>query len=262
MMHVLSSLLLAAAFASAPPANAQDPAAKGMTIAKATENKDDGFKSYRGVAKMILKDRSGGTNVRDFTATSVEAAPGTRTILAFQSPGDVKGVSLLTHTAEAGSDDQWLYMPANGRVRRIAGSGRQGSFVGSEFSYEDLMGVNTETNTFRWVKDEPCPGALTRACYVNEQIPKSPDSGYSRIVGWIDKQDYRMFKAEYYDRSNALTKTLNFGDFKQFEGRYWRSMKMEMINHLTGKSTTMEWSDFDYGVAVNADELQPFNMNR
>jgi outer membrane lipoprotein-sorting protein len=238
-------------------------AARGLQIARAAKDRDNGFASYIAIAKMILRDRSGTENVRDFTAKALEMeGDGDRTSIEFQSPLDVKGMTVLTHAHRAQDDDQWLYMSANARTRRITSSSKAGSFAGSEFSYEDLAGYVVEKYDYSFLRDEPCPSAPERTCHVNEQTPKDPDSGYSRMVAWLDTQDYRGYKVEYYDRAGLNSKTLISSDFQLFDGRFWRPMKMVMSNHRTGKSTEMKWASYNFKAKLDKNGMEPFALGR
>lgn len=242
------------------PAVAQD-AAKGLAIARAAKDRDKGVTSYMAKAKMILRDKSGTENVRDFVAKALQIeGDGDRTSIAFATPLDIKGMTLLTHAHSARDDDQWLYLPASSRTRRIASSSRSGSFAGSEFSYEDLVGHSIEKNDYVYLRDEPCPGATTRTCHVNEQRPKDPESGYKRMVAWLDNEDYRGYKVDYFDRGNALLKTLESSDFRLHEGKYWRPMKMVMTNHRTGKSTIMQWASYDFVIKLTKNDMEAYSL--
>ena len=248
--------------ASVPWASAGDTA-KGLEIAQAAKARDKGYGGYRGEAKMVLRDRSGAASVRDFTALALEMpADGDRTSIEFQTPLDVRGMTVLTHAHRDHDDDQWLYLSAASRTRRISSGSRTGSFAGSEFSYEDIVGHVLEKNDYSWVRDEPCPSAPDRTCHVNEERPKDPESGYSRLVIWLDVEDYRAYLVEYYDRSNTNNKTLVSSDFKLFENRYWRPMKMVMTNHLNGKSTEMLWASYDFRAHLTATDLEPYSLGR
>ena len=248
--------------ALAPVADAGD-AAKGLEYARAAKARDVGFGSYRSTAKMFLSDKTGATNVRDFIALAMEVSgDGDKTSIEFETPLDVHGMTVLTHAHKGQDDDQWLYLPAASRTRRITAGSRSGSFAGSEFSYEDLVGHVIEKNDYVWLRDEPCPGAPDRICHVNEQHPKDPDSGYSRMVAWLDSEDYRGYQVDYYDRSGAMIKTLISSEFKLYENRFWRPMKMVMTNHITGKSTEMRWSSYDFKVHLTAEQMAPFSLGQ
>lgn len=236
---------------------------RGLEIARKAEKLNGGYQSYAAEGKMILRDRAGTSNVREFATRSLEMpGDGDRTEIEFNTPLDVRGMALLTHAHSARDDDQWLFMPALNRVKRITSSSRSGSFAGSEFSYEDLVGHVIAKNDYEYLRDEPCPDAPGRICHVNVQIPKAADSGYSRLVGWVDKEDYRTYKVDYFDRRGALIKTMVSTDFRKYKDRYWRSHNMVMSNHQTGKSTVMEWAKYDFDLPVRAVELEPFSLGK
>jgi outer membrane lipoprotein-sorting protein len=256
-------LLLSATFL-APAAYADDASkAKGLEIAKAAQTRDTGFGSLRSVAKMVLRDRSGTMNVRDFIALALEVpSDGDSTSIEFDTPLDVRGMTVLTHAHRDRDDDQWLYLPAASRTRRITSGSRSGSFAGSEFSYEDLVGATVEKYTYDYQREEPCPGAAELTCFVNEQRPKDPESGYSRMVAWIDTQEYRGYKVEYYDRGGAHMKTLVSSQFKLFDDKFWRPMRMVMTNHINGKSTEMQWASYDFKVGLTAEQMAPHSLGK
>ena len=94
--------------------------------------------------------------------------------------------------------------------------------------------------------------------YVVERTPVDENSGYARQVVWIDKQEYRPQKVEYYDRKGTLLKTLTFHDYRQYLGKFWRAGRWEMVNHQTGKSTTLLWTNFSF---KNGLSERDFNQN-
>jgi hypothetical protein len=236
---------------------------KGMEIARASQQRSAGYGSYIAAGKMILRDRAGTSNVREFTARALEMKDdGDRTEIEFATPLDVRGMALLTHAHTGRDDDQWLYLPALKRVKRITSSSRSGSFAGSEFSYEDLVGHVLEKNDYEYLRDEPCPSAPSRKCHVNVQIPKATDSGYSKLVGWLDTEDYRAYKVDYFDRRGALIKTMVSSDFKLYKNRFWRSHDVVMTNHQTGKSTVMEWQRYDFETPVRVVDLESYSLGK
>jgi hypothetical protein len=185
-------------------------------------------------------------------------------VVIFDSPPDVKGTALLTYAHREGADDQWLYLPALKRVKRIGSSNKSGPFMGSEFSYEDLASQEIEKYNHKWVRDESCPGeefeSLT--CFVIERYPVDANSGYSRQTVWIDRNEYRTVKVEYYDRKGSLLKTLTLGAYKRYAGRYWRSGEMRMINHQTGKSTQLLWSGYTFRGGLTESDFTPEALTR
>ena len=170
-----------------------------------------------------------------------------------------QGTALLIHAHRESADDQWLYLPALKRVKRISSSNRSGSFMGSEFAYEDLTAEAVEKFTYRYLRDEAC-GELT--CTVSERVPVDKKSGYSRQVVWRDKDELRVWKVEYYDRKDAHLKTLTLGNYQQYLERYWRAGEMAMENHLTGKSTVLTWTDFQFQTDLDDRDFTRTGLKR
>ena len=132
--------------------------------------------------------------------------------------------------------------------------------MGSEFSYEDLSSREMEKYTHIWLRDEPCPGKEWNGleCFVLESRPNDRRSGYTRIVEWFDKKEYRNIKSKFYDRKKSHLKTLTLGGHKNFLSRCWGPMTMEMINHQSGKSTTLTWIEYTFKTGLKKSD---FNKN-
>jgi len=127
----------------------------------------------------------------------------------FDSPRDIEGTALLSHAKILEADDQWLYLPALKRVKRISSANKSGPFVGSELAFEDLTALELEKFDYEYLRSEPC-GELT--CDVVERYPRYEHSGYTRQVMWIDQDVSQIRKIEFYDRKNALLKTMTLDD--------------------------------------------------
>ena len=115
--------------------------------------------------------------------------------------------------------------------------------MGSEFAYEDISSQEVEKYTYRYLRDDELDGAST---FVVERYPVDPRSGYTRHVVWIDQQEYRTLRVDYYDRKDALLKTYTAVDFRLYLGKHWRPDRMEMINHQTGKATVLNWNNYEF----------------
>lgn len=235
----------------------QTPNEKGLAIAKEAERRHKGFKDYTAELRMILRNRQGQTSERELRVRTLEADDdGSRSLCIFDRPMDVKGTILLTHTHRTDDDDQWLFLPAVKRVKRIAASNKSGSFMGSEFSYEDIATQHLEKYTYKWLRDERCDGD---DCYVIERRPvDQANSGYTRQVAWIDKVEYRTQKVDYYDRKDSLLKTLTFKGWQKHLDAFWRAREMNIVNHQTGKSSQLIWSNFKFRTGLTAND---FNRN-
>jgi len=184
---------------------------------------------------------------------------GDKSLSIFDSPADVKGTAFLTFSHITGLDDQWLYLPSLKRVKRISSKNKSGPFMGSEFAYEDIASDEVEKYTYRYLRDETCEGM---DCFVIERRPVDPNSGYIRQEVWIDKQEYRPQQVVYYDRKDALLKTLTFHDYRQYLDKFWRALRMEMVNHQTGKSTTLSWSDYRFQTGLTDRDFDQNSLKR
>ena len=196
------------------------PVKTGLEIAREAEKADNGWGSSSNTLTMTLTNRNGQKTTRKMHGYSMEVErDGDMSITIFDTPADVKGTTSMTHTHRTGDDDQWLYLPAIKRVKRISSSNKSGPFMGSEFAYEDLSSQEVEKYTYKFISEEKSNG---QNCYKVERYPVSTSSGYKRNIVWFNKSNYRVEKVEYYDRKNALLKTLVFSNFKQYLSKYWR----------------------------------------
>lgn len=239
---------------------AVDSPKKGRKIAMEVDRRDQGFGDTRARLEMILKDRSGRTSVRDLRMLTLEVIDrndGDKTLVQFNKPRDIAGTTLLSFSHFQGNDDQWLFLPALRRVKRISSNNKSGPFVGSEFAYEDLLSQEHQRYTHKWLRDESC-GALT--CFVIERRPTDSNSGYTRQVVWIDQEHYRPIKIDYYDRRNALLKTLHYKAYRRFNSKYWRAQEMNMLNRQSGKSTVLRFSQYEFTVGLNDTYFHPSRL--
>ena len=256
------ALALACACLPHPPATAQDetPQDKGLGIAREASARNDGFGDFTAGLTMVLRDRHGRESTRQMRFKVLEVpGDGDKSLFVFDQPRDVQGTALLTHAHVNTQDDQWLYLPALKRVKRINASKRSGSFMGSEFSYEDMSPPEVEEYTHVYLRDEPC-GEL--ACTVIEQVPLDTVSGYSRKVVWQDTGELRTWKMEFYDRKGSHLKTLTFANYQLYLDRYWRAGEQTMANHLTGASTVLHWTDFRFRTNLDDSEFTRTALRR
>lgn len=240
-----------------PLAAAATPEEKGLAIAREADLRDAGFIDFTADLLMILKNKHGQKSVRNIRVRTLEVADdGDKGLTIFDNPKDVKGTAFLTFSHKQGDDDQWLYLPALKRVKRISSRNKSGSFMGSEFAYEDISSQEVEKYTYKWIRDDIYDN---RECFVVERYPgDKKNSGYTRQVSWIDKSEYRQWKVEYYDRKNSLLKTLTAKKYQQYLDKYWRADQMYMVNHQNGKSTDLVWSNYKFQVGL---KVRDFNKN-
>lgn len=230
---------------------------KGLEIAREADLRKDGFHDFTADMVMILKNRHGQESVREMRVRTLEVeGDGDKSLSIFDTPRDVKGTAFLNFTHKTGDDDQWLFLPALKRVKRISSRNKSGSFMGSEFAYEDIGSQEVEKYTYRWIGDETYDD---RECFVVEFYPvDSKNSGYTRLINWIDKVEYRTWKVQYYDRKDSLLKTLTIFDYRKYLDNHWRAHEMSMVNHQNGKSTVLTWSEYNFQTGLTDRD---FNRN-
>ena len=144
-------------------------------------------------------------------------------------------------------------------MKRISSSNRTGKFVSSEFSYEDFGSQEVNDYDYKWLRDEPCPTDPSLTCYVSESYPKNSKSGYSKRVAWTDQSEYRLMQVDFYNRRGDHEKTLEFHDYQQYLGQYWRAGRMEMKNQQTGKATDLLWTNYKFRSGLAESD---FDSNR
>ncbi|WP_295893982.1 outer membrane lipoprotein-sorting protein [uncultured Vibrio sp.] len=255
---VTATLALALSIGASIPAMASPE--KGLEIATERKNRDEGWGDSVSTMQMLLKNAQGESSTRLMQLKSLEVQnDGDKGLTIFEEPRDVKGTAFLNHSHTIEADDQWLYLPALKRVKRISSRNKSGPFMGSEFAYEDLSSFELEKYTFNYLKDDSIEGEDS---FVLEQIPTDKNSGYTKQVVWLSKQEYRPLKVEFYDRKGSLLKTLTFTDYKQYLNQYWRAHSMAMQNHQTGKSTLLTTSEMKFQTGLNDGDFQKNTLKR
>ncbi len=227
---------------------------KGYEISARSDRTDRGFKDSEVDVTMVLKNAAGQETSRSMSFTTLEVPDedlGDKSLVVFNTPKDVEGTALLSHAKMIDPDNQWLFLPALKRVKRISSKNKSGPFVGSEFAFEDFTSTELNKYEYLWLREEAC-GDLT--CDVVERRPRYEHSGYTKQVAWIDQQDYQLRKVDFYDRRDALLKTLTLGDYRSYDG-IWRSHKLSMLNHTNGKSTDLIYGDYTFKVGLSDNDF-------
>ncbi|HID45579.1 MAG TPA: outer membrane lipoprotein-sorting protein [Chromatiaceae bacterium] len=239
---------------------AETPEEKGLAIAQEVDRRDTGWNDFHAQMSMLLKNRHGEESLRQMRVKSLEVqGDGDKSLIVFDEPRDVKGTALLTFSHKVKDDDQWLYLPALKRVKRIASRNKSGPFMGSEFAFEDLASQEVEKYTYKYIRDDVLDG---KAVFVIERYPVSKYSGYTRQVVQVDQAEYIPLKIEFYDRKNALLKVLVFRGYKQYLDKYWRADEMFMENRQTGKSTLLTWKDYKFRTGLKDSDFTRNSLKR
>lgn len=248
------ALLLPLQFANAQPSD--DAKARGYAIAERSDLTDAGFGSSSVNLTMTLADPRGRETSRELQIDTLEKegdGNGDRSLTRFFSPPDVEGTALLSHARILDPDNQWLYLPALRRVKRISSSNKSGPFVGSEFAFEDLTANELGKYEYSYMETVSDSGMEMDKL---ECLPLYERSGYTKLHCYFDTEVFQPRKIEFFDRGGNLLKTLEILDYREYENGYWRSHRQVMTNHLTGKSTTLQFSDFEFGVELDARDFE------
>jgi len=238
------------------------PEEKGFEIAARSDRSDRGFGDSSVDLRMVLRNANGKEATRSLSLLTLEIPDedlGDKSLIVFDSPRDIDGTALLSHARILDPDDQWLFLPALKRVKRISSVNKSGPFVGSEFAFEDFTALELNKFDYAYVRSEPC-GDLQ--CDVVERFPRYEHSGYAKQVAWIDTDVFQIRKVEFYDRRGDLLKTLSLEDYRQYGKGYWRPHVLRMVNHQTRKSTDLLYSDYRFGLGLSELDFEKGVLTR
>lgn len=202
-------------------------------------------------ARVIMKLISKGNQerVRELTMLRKnygESGGNQKYFMYFFQPADVKDMTFMVYKYPGRDADRWLFVPAINMVRRIAAQDKRSSFVGSDFSYEDVSGRNLEDDTYAIVKEEKLGG---KDCYVIKSSPRVADVDYSYKISWIDKVNFLPMKEEYYDRRGELYKVFSADEIKDVKG-FPTVTKRTMKNLQSGHRTEVIYPKTDYNIGI------------
>jgi outer membrane lipoprotein-sorting protein len=259
----ITTILAAAAMIWATaPAQAESQQEKGRAIAEEMDRRDLGWGDSSTTLTMTLANRQGQSSTRELRVKALEVqdtGKGDKSLVVFDRPRDVAGTAFLSHTKITDPDDQWLFLPALKRVKRISSANKSGPFMGSEFAYEDMVSQEVDKYKYEWLRDEACGGD---SCFVIARTPVYENSGYTRQVVWVDSQEYRPIKIDFYDRKESLLKTLVYSDYRRYLDSYWRAGTMEMTNHQTGKSTLLSFAEYKFQTGLAEGDFTSSRLKR
>ncbi len=202
----------------------------------------------RVLMRLITKD--GGERIRELTMLRKDLQDGgeQRYFIYFHRPADVREMTFLIWKSPKKDDDRWLFIPALKLVKRIAANDKRSSFVGSDFSYEDVSGRDVEEDSHKLLREEKVDG---KDALVIESVPKDPASAdFSKKLSWIDKVSFLPLKEEYYDRRGDLSKVFSADEVKEVQG-FWTIMKRTMKNVQTGHRTEVTFQEVKYNLKLS-----------
>ena len=235
---------------------------RGYEIAARSDRTDMGFGDSEVELEMILKNAAGEASTRTLKIATLEKESedvGDKSLVVFQTPRDIEGTALLSHAKILDPDDQWLYLPALKRVKRISSANKSGPFVGSEFAFEDFTSLELNKYDYRYVGTENGEGMTYD---VVERRPKYENSGYSKQVAYVDQTIYQIRKVEFFDRRGDLLKVLELQDYRQYDNGVWRAHRLVMKNQQTNKQTDLVYQDYAFDVGISDKDFVKGRLSR
>lgn len=227
----------------------------GDDIARNINARNEGIALARKI-RMEMTDRRGKVRIRETQAFRKYFGDEKRTVIFYLAPKNIKDTAFLTYdyADNTKDDDQWLYLPAMRKVRRISASDRGDYFLGTDFSFEDIKletRVSLEDYSRKTIAEDTINGVH---CYVVEEIPISTDIaeelGHIRRESCVDDQRWIVLKSTAWDLQNKLLKTTYFKDISLVQG-ILTAHAIEVENHKTGHKTRFDFSDITYETGVN-----------
>lgn len=243
-----AALIAALTLAPAPPASAQD-ATEIMKEAHLNlyYTGDDG----RAVVQMTLADKRGRTRERKFVMVRKDYEEGgeQKYYTYFLEPNDVRKTSFMVWKDPVEDDSRWIYVPAIDLVKRISSSDKGSSFVGSDFSYEDVSGRHWSDDEHSLLREEPLDG---QDAWVIESVPRAEDGVFSKKITWVGKENRLPLKEEYYDDKGRLDRVFEASAIEVVDG--YPTVKVRTMTNVRKEHTTkVEFTDIDYDLGIDDD---------
>ncbi len=212
----------------------------------------------QGQLTMILENKQGEQRIRKLNQYIVNMGNTEKKIMFFVSPADVKGTSFMNWSYTGGKeDDQWIYLPALKRTKRISSGSKGDYFMGSDFTYDDLGDRHPDMDNHKLLKEETIDG---RPCYVIESTPKDEDYMYSKTITWVMKDNLVGLQREFYDEDGDLLKTLTIHKFEKING-FWTILKTEMKNVQKDHRTIIEFSNVQINQGIPSSKFTERSMS-
>jgi hypothetical protein len=212
--------------------------------------------------KMLLIEKGGKQFERRLRMWTVKAEGGDHWLMRFLSPDEIRGTGLLTIEHRGGLDEQWFYLPATRRIRRIAGVDRRNRFLGTEFLYEDLQGFHPEDYTFHRLREEDVDG---EPCDVIEAVP-TPEarsrSAYARKVLFIGEKTLVLRRADLYGEDGSKLKVLTETGVKEVLTGIFLPDHLLMKNVTNGRSTSLDIVERKLPGSLPPDTFSQRNLRR
>ena len=209
---------------------------------------------------MTLINKRGETRIRKIKQFSRDFGKVEKKIMFFISPADVKNTSFMnwSYDDDNKDDDQWIYLPALKKIKRISSDSKSDYFMGSDFTYDDLGDRKPNEDVHKLLREEKYKG---EDCYVVESVPKDEDYMYSKTITWVIKDKWIGLKKEFYDEDGELMKILNVNNYEKIKD-YWIIDSTEMHNIQKDHKTLMKLDNIKVDTSIPASKFTERMMKR
>jgi outer membrane lipoprotein-sorting protein len=231
----------------------------GTEIMQKVSERADGDE-MEGTLTMTLLNSKGGERVREIKQYIKDFGAVEKKIMFFLKPADVKNTSFMnwSYTDETKNDDQWIFLPALKKVKRISSDSSGDYFMGSDFTYDDLGDRKVGDDTHTVLRTEMLEGL---ECYVVESVTKDEDYMYYKTVTWVVKDRWYGLKKEFYDEDEDFLKTLTLLNVEQING-FWIITGTEMKNDQKNHMTRMEFKGVKVDAGISDSKFSERMMKR
>lgn len=248
---IVITILIAASFSS----NAQLTGTQIVDKAYNIPTGDD----QTSTLTMTLVNKSGKKRVRKIKQFTKDFGNIEKSIMFFQSPADVKNTSFMNWSYNSNkSDDQWIYLPALKKTKRLSSDSKSDYFMGSDFTYDDLGDRKLDADKHKLLREETVDGFK---CYVVESVSKDEDYMYSKTITWINKNNFVGVKKQFYDEDDELLKVLSIKSAKKISG-FWIITQSEMKNVQKNHKTIIQLGNIVINTGISDSKFTERMMTR
>jgi len=208
---------------------------------------------------MILIDKKARERQRKLFIIRKDFEGKDKLLLRFTYPKDIKGTSFLVWEHEGRDNERFLYLPALGRIRRIATREKDENFAGTDFSYEDISGRKLEDYSYKLIEEKIIPEG--KDCYLLASYPKEKDSRYPKILSYVRKDNFVTIKAQYYNKKGEIEKTYRVLNLEKING-IWTALGLSMKNHKINHKTIITVKDVQYNKGISGRRFERRALKR
>lgn len=219
------------------------------------------LESLEMTATLKIYDSKGSERIRKVSNATKKFGNTVRIKIKFLSPADVKGTAILIYDNEDKDDEMWIYLPALRNTRRIVGSEKGRSFMGSEFTNADMSKPNSDDFTYKLLPGRTING---KDCWVVESVCKSAEKGeelgFSRKISYIDKKNYLAQIVEFYNNKNELFRKISYTDYRRQSDGSFFAFGMQALNLKNGRHSEMIVNSFRLGTNLKESDFSTFGL--